>query len=138
MKNLLLTGIKKHAAGIIFIALLLTGLSGCDPTGGCGFGDVKPDILPCSTRVTVITATCGNGAFQNKWLQLESGEILQPFENQTDIATIEPGQKYLIGYDLMRRDNRYDGQINCLAMPPAAQPIRLLCMTPEDATATGK
>jgi hypothetical protein len=73
---------------------------------------------------------CGQGAFQNKWLELENGELLQPFENRTNLTSITTGQKYRIGYEFMKRDDRYENEINCMAMPPDAKPIRLLCIDP--------
>ena len=36
----------------------------------------------------------------------------------------------MIGYETMKRDNRYDGQVICQALPPDGKPVRLLCMNP--------
>ena len=124
--------------GIALLAFLVTAsLSGC--VRSCYDEDVVPSNLQCETLVTVESAGCASGAFQNQWLKLDNGEWLQPFDNQTNITGIQPGQRYRIGYEVMKRDKRYDGQVVCLALPPNGKPIRLLCMTPVDSTAaTGK
>ena len=105
---------------------LSAGTSACQllPNGN----DAQP--LACTTEVTVISAMCGQGAFQNNWLQLENGELLQPFENRTYVTSLSCGQKFRIGYEFMKRDNRYDNEIHCMALPPDAKPIRLLCIDP--------
>jgi hypothetical protein len=114
--------------GMGLLALLLAAtLSSCEK--GCG-DDPRPEPNVCNTEVTVATATCGGGAFQSNWFKLPNGEWLQPFENQTGITQIKPGQRYRIGYEAMPRDKRYDGQAVCLALPPTGQAIRVLCMTP--------
>ncbi|KAA9345718.1 hypothetical protein [Adhaeribacter soli] len=123
-------------SGVAMLAFLVTAsLSGCER--GCGDIEPTPDILPCETLVTVESASCASGAFQNQWLKLDNGEWLQPFENQTHITGIQPGQRYRIGYEVMKRDKRYDGQVVCLALPPAGKAIRILCMTPVDDTGAG-
>src|SRR5688572_2058244 len=127
---------KKHLfslrRGISLVALMLSSaLSGCESL--CG----EPDILPCGTQVTVVGAGCASGAFESLWLQLDNGELLQPFENQTSITSIKEGERYMIGYEKMKRDKRYDHQLACLALPPKGTPIRLLCMNPIEEEPTG-
>lgn len=137
---------KKHALKIrealrsglglgIMGFMLTTSLTGCEKD--CGFGDHgTPAIISCDTEVTVAPASCASGAFQNQWLKLDNGEWLQPFENQTAITAIQPGQRYRIAYEVMKADKRYDYQVTCLALPPTGKAIRLLCMTPmEEPTA---
>lgn len=138
MKNIALNRMKRLNPRQVFAFLLVlvsASFAGC--IRECGEDDsITPAILKCETTVTVTPVSCAGGAFQNNWLQLDNGDFLQPFENQTHLTSLEPGKKYRIGYDLMKRDNRYDGQFSCLAMPPASKAIRLLCITPLDSTTT--
>ena len=82
----------------------------------------------CNTYATAENTACGSGVWGNTWLRLDDGTWLQPFENLTAGIGLKPGQRYKLGYHTRSRDNRYDGQVACLAMPPAADAITITCM----------
>ncbi|MFC5272374.1 hypothetical protein [Adhaeribacter terreus] len=120
--------LPKLRRSFLLPALFLAAVStGCERS--CT-DDPAPGNQACTTEVTVESAGCASGAFQSRWFKLPNGEWLQPFENQTNITSVEPGQRYTIGYEIMKRDNRYDKQVVCLALPPTGKAIRILCMTP--------
>lgn len=117
---------------LLFIWLMALGLSSCEekecvkPRSFCGTGS---DMASCNTYVTVKSAICGVGIWGNLWLQLENGEFLQPWESPLTLpATVKPGQRLKIRYEVISRDNRYANVITCMAVPPASQAIRITCI----------
>lgn len=102
-----------------------------EPVGFCGTPPGNPSH--CQLTATATNVMCGSGVWQSTWLKLDNGAYLQPYENVSGYANLVPGQRYRLGYEKMTRDNRYDGQVTCLAMPPAAEAVRLTCLQPETA-----
>ena len=126
----------KNLPRILAISVLLLGttLTSCEQS--CG-EEPAPGDSNCSTEVTAQSAGCASGAFQNYWFKLDNGEWLQPFENISNFAGVEPGKRYRIGYETMRRDSRYDNLMICQALPPKGQAIRVFCITPLEEGPTG-
>ena len=112
------------------LAILLTCIQ---PIFFCGTGNGSET---CTTFATAQPAMCGTGAWGSTWLKLDDGTWLQPFENAVAGASLEEGQRYKIGYEKMARDNRYDGQVTCLAVPPAADAVRITCISAEGSDVT--
>jgi hypothetical protein len=82
----------------------------------------------CDTYVTAENVACGSGVWQNTWLRLDDGTWFQPWECNVPGIKPEAGKRYKIAYQKRSRDNRYDGQVTCLAMPPASDAITINCM----------
>lgn len=101
-------------------------------------GQPEPDPITCNpeTYVTVTNVGCGVGVWGSKWLQLDNGDLLQPWlSNNT--APIEAGQRYRISYAPAVRDNLYDSVITCMALVPFGTPVRINCMQSVTDTTTG-
>ncbi len=83
-----------------------------------GGGDNK---LPLEATVTVRQNTCGLGIWGSLVLELDNGDVLQPWELAPSAAglakiNLENGQKVRIKYHVMARDNRYDSAVTCAAI----------------------
>ena len=130
--------VKANLSGwYMLLALLLFSLfmSGCDTEQQDELekldGSASTD---CVLQGTAVNITCGYGAFQNTWLQLNDTTYLQPWVNATAVQTLTPGQKYSFGYIEVERDNRYDNIYTCKAALPKAKLIKLTCLQPVTGT----
>jgi hypothetical protein len=93
-----------------------------------GYDKCGTPVSACNTYATAENVVCGSGVWANTWLKLDDGTFLQPWETKVQGINLEPGHRYKLGYSVRARDNRYDGQVTCLAMPPAADAITITCM----------
>ena len=89
---------------------------------------LNPANTGCSTMVTAASAVCGPGVWQNTWLRLDDGTWLQPWESSIAYPALQEGHRYRIGYEPVQRDSRYDTAIICMALPPAAEAVRITCI----------
>lgn len=71
----------------------------------------------CDTYVTARNVNCSVGAWGSTWLQLDNGNYLQPWQNNTGTVNLTEGTRYKIAFTSMARDNRYANINVCAAMP---------------------
>lgn len=83
----------------------------------------------CTEVVSAENVACGYGAFENIWFKTENGKYLQPWENLTDTKTLVPGQKYKIGFRVIKRDNKYKDLITCMAALPESEAVVVACVS---------
>ena len=118
---------------LVLLFLVSLGFSGCrDDRNFCP----EPATMACTTEVTVKGAICGVGIWGGKWLQLDNGEYLQPWESPLNLpGDVQVGQRFRISYEEITRDSRYSNQVICMAVPPASKAIRILCLEEAGLTA---
>jgi hypothetical protein len=120
-------------AWFLFVCLLVAGVSGCQEKecvkpGNGGFCGTGSGAASCDTYVTVKSSGCGVGIWGNKWLQLDNGEFLQPWDGPQGLPAVTEGQRLMISYKVIARDHRYDNEITCMALTPPANAIRITCI----------
>lgn len=90
----------------------------------------------CSVVGTLQSNICGVGVWGNYVIVLDNGTVLQPYDGSeasvaAAIKDFVPRQdmKITFGYEVMRRDTRYDSVIICQAVPiyQNTTPIRFTC-----------
>ncbi len=92
--------------------------------------------LTCSVVGTLQSNICGVGVWGNYVILLDNGTVLQPYDASeasvaAAITNFVPKQDMRItfGYEVMKRDTRYDSTIICQALPiyQNTTPIRFTC-----------
>lgn len=83
----------------------------------------------CDTGVTVTLRNniCGVGLWGSFVLELENGDIVQPWASDSaDLAKMElkDGQKIKVSFSEMQKDNRYDNVITCAAIGAYSDKIK--------------
>ncbi|MBK0403654.1 hypothetical protein I5M27_11705 [Adhaeribacter sp. BT258] len=101
------------------------------------FCGAEPGPQNCSIYATAETVICGAGVWANIWLRLDDGTLLQPWETNVQGLQLVNGQRYIIGYELMQRDNRYQNAVICQAVPPVASVARINCIEADLSTTNG-
>gem|GEM_PF-6397318 len=91
-----------------------------------GGGDTK---IPLEATATVRQNICGLGIWGSLVLELDNGDVLQPWElapSAVGLAKmhLENGQKVVIKYHEMIRDGRYDSAVTCAAIGPYSDQIK--------------
>lgn len=125
---------KSNLSGwyVLLALLFLSVLSGCekeDMIDGCWIPGTE-----CNREATAVTVTCGYGAFGNVWLKTAEGNYLQPWHNFTDQNELIAGQKYVIGFKTVEKDDKYKDIVTCAAAVPVSQAIALTCLSTAGAT----
>lgn len=80
-----------------------------------------------SVTATVRNNICSVGLWGGFVLELENGDIVQPWASDSpDLAKLElkDGQKIKVNFSEMKKDNRYDNVITCLAIGQYADKIK--------------
>ncbi|WP_162427755.1 hypothetical protein [Pontibacter pudoricolor] len=121
--------VKANLSGwYILLALLLFSIfmSGCDNSedkiDGCF------PVRDCVFEATAVKVTCGYGAFDDTWLQVNDTTYIQPWVNATTLQHLIVGQTYRFGYVEVARDNRYKDLYTCQAALPKAKVVKLTCL----------
>lgn len=124
--------VKANLSGwYILLALLLFSIfmSGCDnkeeeleTMGGCF------PVQDCIFEATAVKVTCGYGAFEDTWLQVNDTTYIQPWVNATAVQHLTLGQKYRFGYMEVQKDGRYNDLYICQVALPKAKIVKLTCL----------
>ncbi len=129
---------SKNSIGIFPILFFLgIFLSSCDRH------HIHPKEKDCGcktkTTATVRNNICGVGVWGGIVLELENGDIVQPWAaDSTHFAKMQlkDGQKIKISFSEMQKDNRYDNTIVCMALGPYTDKIKatikIHCIAPLD------
>jgi hypothetical protein len=91
----------------------------------------------CKVKGKFQSNICGQGRWGAYVIVLEDGTALQPWEIPTTVSTegikVEQGREITFSYEVIKRDDRYDTQQMCMAIPlisydkiPA---IRITCIS---------
>jgi hypothetical protein len=114
-----------------FALLLALGLSSF---GGCNKDDDEPAPPTCAMTATFRNNICGVGVWGAYVLELENGDIVQPWDAPADVAKFspEPNLKIRVTVSTVARDGRYDNTIVCMAYGPytdkIARQVRIDCI----------
>lgn len=101
--------------------------------------DRDKDTTACACKNTVAATVrnniCGVGLWGSYVLELENGDIVQPWA--ADSASLSDlqladGQKINVSFSKMDRDNRYDNRVVCLAIGPyqSKYAVNIHCIKP--------
>lgn len=116
--------------GMATILVVLTSLQ-------CSEKKSEPTPAPtCSVTGTLKSNICDVGVWNSYVIVLENGTVLQPYDaSEATVAAAIKGfvpkedMKITFGYEVMKRDTRYDNVILCQALPiyRNTTPIRFTC-----------
>jgi hypothetical protein len=112
----------------ILLVMSLSSFEGCN----------KYENLPyqiCAQKATFRNNLCGVGLWGAYVLELENGEIVQPWDAPTEVGKFVPlpNQEVRITVATVARDGRYDNLPVCMAFGPftdkIARQVRIECLT---------
>ena len=116
------------------IALTLL-FSAChkDPIGPKGGGPGNND---CNISGTITRIPCGTGIWDELWIKLDDGSLLEPCEINADISfQAREGQRVKFAYTKVDPAHACNsGQIHCMAATPEAEKVNINCITEETTT----
>ncbi|MCU0448688.1 MAG: hypothetical protein MUC97_02430 [Bernardetiaceae bacterium] len=123
---------KKQVMSIIGMLVLGLGLTAC-------FEQDEVAAEPqCAQTATFRNNLCGYGAWGAYVLEMENGEIVQPWVATGDLANFRPtpNQKVRLTVSTVERDDRYNNVAICMAMGPYTERIgravQITCLSPVD------
>jgi hypothetical protein len=96
-----------------------------------------PTTNTCKVKGKFQSNICGQGRWGAYLIVLEDGTALQPWEIPTTVSTegikVEQGREITFSYEVIKRDDRYDTQQMCMAIPLISydqiQAIRITCIS---------
>jgi hypothetical protein len=92
----------------------------------------------CAQTATFRNNVCGHGAWGAYVLELENGEIVQPWIATGELANFKPSpnQKVRLSVATVERDDRYNNVPICMALGPYTERIgravQVTCLSPAD------
>ncbi|GEM_PF-5585936 len=120
---------KNH---FLLVFLLLIGLSTLQ---ACNRAEDAPAPAACTIKATFRNNICGVGVWGAYVLELENGEIVQPWDAPASVANLVPTSNQVVRVTVttVPRDTRYDNTIVCLAIGPysdkIARQVRVDCIS---------
>jgi hypothetical protein len=117
-----------------FAILLVLSLSSFE---GCNKDENEP-IQTCTQKATFRNNLCGVGLWGAYVLELENGEIVQPWDAPAEVGKFAPlpNQEVRVTLTTVARDGRYDNIPVCMAFGPftdkIARQVRIECLTAGD------
>ncbi|MCU0448686.1 MAG: hypothetical protein MUC97_02420 [Bernardetiaceae bacterium] len=109
------------------------GLTACFDCQVGAEDDPQPD---CNLKATFRHNLCGMGVWGAFVLELENGEVVQPWAADAHLTNFTPGPDQTVWVQIAttERDNRYEGVPTCRALGPYTERIgravRILCLAP--------
>lgn len=113
----IMTRLKSFRLKLIILAFVL--LSGTLFSASCEKNNDTVPVVSCNVKGIIRHNLCGIGVWGGFVIELENGEIIQPWSAANkDIENFKPqvNQNIMLAFTVSERDNRYDNTIRCLAV----------------------